>query len=52
MRLGGLEPPTPALGEPRSIHLSYRRKLPFKLFIERLAPSRGGVKRRRGIGAT
>ena len=25
MRLGGLEPPTPALGEPRSIHLSYRR---------------------------
>ena len=26
MRLGGVEPPTPALGEPRSIHLSYRRK--------------------------
>ncbi len=25
MRLGGFEPPTPALGEPRSIHLSYRR---------------------------
>lgn len=25
MRLGGVEPPTPALGEPRSIHLSYRR---------------------------
>ena len=26
MRLGGFEPPTPALGGPRSIHLSYRRK--------------------------
>lgn len=26
VRLGGVEPPTPALGEPRSIHLSYRRK--------------------------
>lgn|GEM_PF-3429579 len=25
VRLGGFEPPTPALGEPRSIHLSYRR---------------------------
>ena len=28
VRLGGVEPPTPALGEPRSIHLSYRRKFP------------------------
>ena len=26
MRPGGFEPPTPALGEPRSIHLSYGRK--------------------------
>ncbi len=30
MRLGGVEPPTPALGGPRSIHLSYRRKFTKK----------------------
>jgi hypothetical protein len=38
MRLVGFEPPTPALGEPRSIQVSYRRKLPLNLFTGRFAP--------------
>ena len=35
MRLGGFEPPTPALGEPRSIHTELQAHTTTKSFIER-----------------